>query len=439
MRTLHRRWLAPLLLACPAAAQADDGKFDVSLEVRARVEAIDGQFRPNAPPDDAALLLRTLLAASYDFGRLRVGGEVLDARVYFERRRSSASTTEINALEPLQAYVATDFDGPVNAKAGRFTLNLGSRRLVTRNAFRNTINGYTGFEIVAGDADFSATAFWTRTQTRLPGDVDRLRANAVELDRERGSPWLFGAFTRAAIADGRVVEAYVYRLAERDSPQIVTADRHLWTFGARLLRAPKANAWDYEIEAVGQGGRTRASTAGSDRTDLPVRAGFVHGALGRTLPGAWQPRFVISADLASGETVGRAYTRFDTLFGSRPFDYGPTSLYGAVQRANLLSFDVQAQVRPDARTDAYVAVRPLWLASRTDAFSITSLRDATGRSGRYAGLQFDGRVRRTLIPDRLRGAIGATLLLKGRFLEAAPNALPTGNTRYAYAELTATF
>jgi len=428
-----------MLLACPATAQAEDGKFDISLEMRARTEVIDGQFRPAAPPDDAALLLRTLIAASYDFGRLRVGGEVLDARVYFERRRSSAGTTEINALEPIQAYVATDFDRPINAKAGRFTLNLGSRRFVSRNAFRNTINAYTGVELVAGDADFGATAFWTRPQTRLPSDIDGLRANAVELDRERGSPRFFGAFTHAKVAGGRAVEAYLYRLAERDSPGIATADRHLWTVGARLLRAPKRDSWDYEIEAVGQGGRTRSSTAATDRADLPVRAGFVHVAVGRTLPGAWQPRVAITADIASGETTGRAYTRFDTLFGSRVFEYGPTSLYGAVQRANLLSFDVQAQVKPDARTDAYVAVRPLWLASRTDIFSVTGVRDATGRSGRYAGLQFDGRLRRTLIPDRLRGAIGATLLLKGRFLETAPNAPPTGDTRYGYAELTATF
>ena len=429
----------PLLLALPIPALAEDGKFAIALELRARVETIDGQFRPAITPSDTALLLRTLLSAEYDAGPFRIGGEILDGRVYFERRRSSAATTEINTLEPIQGYVATDLDGPVNAKAGRFTLNLGSRRLLSRNGFRNTINAFTGAQLVAGDDELGATAFWTVAQTRLPSDIYGLRDNAVELDRERGSPHLFGVFTHARLNGLGTVESYLYRLAENDSPGIATADRHLWTIGARLLHAPATNAWDYEVEAIAQGGHARSSAAATNRTDLPVRAGFAHLALGRTLAGAWQPRIAITADLASGDGSGRTYTRFDTLFGSRVFEYGPTSLYGAVQRANLLSVDARLELKPGKRTDTYIAIRPLWLDSRSDGFSVTGVRDVTGRSGRYAGTQLDSRIRHILIPDRLRGAIGATVLFKGRFLNTAPNAPQTGDTHYAYAELTATF
>ena len=109
-----------------------------------------------------------------------------------EKRRSSVSTTEVNAIEPLQAYIATDFSEVVTAKAGRFVLNLGSRRLVARNNFRNTINGFTGVQGVFGDAKLGGTAFWTVAQTRLPSDIDGIQDNKVELDRERGSPHFSG-------------------------------------------------------------------------------------------------------------------------------------------------------------------------------------------------------------------------------------------------------
>jgi hypothetical protein len=94
------------LLAWPCVAHAEDGKLDVSAEVRVRVEAIDGQFRPGVVPSDLAVLTRVLAAAEYDAGPIRVGGEIIDARSFFERRGSSVSTTEVDALEPIQAYLA---------------------------------------------------------------------------------------------------------------------------------------------------------------------------------------------------------------------------------------------------------------------------------------------------------------------------------------------
>jgi len=45
------------------------------------------------------------------------------------------------------------------------------------------------------------------------------------------------------------------------------------------------------------------------------------------------------------------------------------------------------------------------------------------------------RVRRALIPDRLRVEVGAAYLAKGRFLTQAPNAPHSGDARYGYADL----
>lgn len=55
------------------------------------------------------------------------------------------------------------------------------------------------------------------------------------------------------------------------------------------------------------------------------------------------------------------------------------------------------------------------------------------------GTQLEWRARRWLVPDRLRIELGGANLAKDRFLETAPNAPHTGNTRFLYADLSASF
>ena len=89
--------------------------------------------------------------------------------------------------------------------------------------------------------------------------------------------------------------------------------------------------------------------------------------------------------------------------------------------------------------DVFVAYRGLWLASASDSFSTTGVRDASGDSGRYAGQQLEGRVRYWLVQDALRLEVNALWLDKGRFLEAAPNAPRNGDAGYASVAITALF
>ena len=57
---------AALLPITPAAAESpSENGFDVSGSFRIRGDAIDGQFRPGKAEDDAILMLRTTLLASY--------------------------------------------------------------------------------------------------------------------------------------------------------------------------------------------------------------------------------------------------------------------------------------------------------------------------------------------------------------------------------------
>jgi len=410
--------------------------------LRIRDEAIAGQFRPGpAPQSDHFLSSRTTLFAEYDAASWRVGAEVFDSRGYFQRPNSSVSTTEVNALELGQAYVSFDVGGPESTvTAGRFTMDDGSRRLIARNQFRNTINAFTGVRFDLRGENGAGRLFWTMPQVREPDDPQSIRDNDIRWDRESFDfQFLGGSYTWSQVLGG-ALEVYGYGLIERDAPRAPTRNRRLFTSGARLFRAPKAAGFDYDIEGIYQTGQERGSTKPTDLTDLDVSASFAHLEAGRTFVAPWSPRVALQYDQGSGDKgkAGR-FTRFDTLFGARRGEYGPSSLWGAVQRANLRSPTIRLEVTPNSRWDAFVAYRALWLDSPTDSFASTGVRDAAGRSGRYAGRQIEGRVRYWLIPKAVRLEGGAAWLDKGRFLATAPNAPKDGDSRYGYVDLTFTF
>jgi hypothetical protein len=414
---------------------------------RIRMEGIDNQFRPvPAAENDAFLSMRTTLFAEYDASPIKIGAELFDSRGYLEKKNSTVGTTEINALELGQAYIGVELGAALGAgtkssiTAGRFTMDIGSRRLVARNQFRNTINSFTGVRFDWQDAAKNTVRlFWTMPQSRLPNTTAEIQDNKVEWDRESTDLQFFGgSFTKAGVFGG-TLEVYGYGLTERDSPELQTKNRHLFTPGIRLARRPKPGTFDYEFEGIYQTGHERATTAVTDRTPLDVSAYFVHAEVGHTFTGAWSPRVALQYDRASGDGPGGTYTRFDTLFGARRGEYGPTSLYGAVQRANLSSPGVRLEVTPSKRLDAFVAYRALWLLDATDSFASTSVRDKTGQSGKFAGHQLEARVRYWLVPKVARLEAGAAYLFKGSFLKDAPNAPDDGDTRYGYVDLTFAF
>ncbi|MFZ5746589.1 MAG: alginate export family protein [Pseudomonadota bacterium] len=438
----------PTLLAAPAAAQDADAPVTVSIggSTRVRGEAIGGQPRPTGPASDAMLSFSTSIEAKVKAGPLTIGGELRDARAYGEADDSTRGTAEVNALEPLQGYAALDLGvlgiGGASVTGGRFSMELGSGRLVGSPAFSNSVQSYLGgrFDWANGRND-NLTLFWTRPFQALPSDRDGIADNKVELDRANGNVTFFGGIvTKAKLVAGADVELYAFRFLENDAPARLTRNRHVTTFGGRVVRAPAKGAIDFELEVAGQHGRQRAGTSASDKADLTVRAAYVHATVGRSLPGGWNPRVAVVFDYATGDGRDPAtYGRFDNLFGARRGDFGPTSLFGEITRSNLVSPGLRLEGKPAKRLDFFVMARGLWLATSTDSFAATGVRDATGQSGRFAGFEVEARARRWLVPKRLRFELGGAWLAKGHFLRDAPNARHAGDTRYVYSDLTYSF
>lgn len=440
--------LPGLLYLCATPAFAEEGKDGLTVKgaMRLRYEAIDGQVRAGFNESDDLINIRTNILTEYRKGNLRFGVELFDSRVWGDNAGTPVTTNEVNALEPVQAYVAADFDGALGKgtkltlTAGRMMLNLGSRRLVAADDYRNTTNGYTGVRAdIAAPRGWKATLVYTLPQIRLPDDPDGIRDAEVRLDKESFDLVLWGGQISKARALGSAMAEFSYfHLGERDTPGRPTRDRSLDTVGGRIIAEPRAGRFDYEVEAFYQTGTVSAAlTPGAARQD--VSANFIHADVGYSFPGPWKPRLSVEFDRASGDRPGGKFGRFDTLYGMRRADLAPAGLYNAIARTNIVTPGVRFEATPSKRLDWFAAYRPMWLAAREDSFSSTGVRDVTGRSGDFAGHQWEARLRYWLLPERLRFEFDGVLLSKGKFLRHATNASSGRRTRYVSFNLMASF
>jgi hypothetical protein len=419
-------WRAQDALSLPAW-------LHLGLEHRARFENLQHDFRSTATGNSTALSLRTLLSAELRFAPLVIGAELQDSRVY------ASDTTPLNTtigdpIDVLQAYAGLRHEGllaggdAASLMVGRFTMDVGSRRLVARNGFRNTINSFTGVALGwTSPGRHALRAFAVLPVLRLPVDADALADNRIELDRENTDAVLWGAFFGSApLAAAVKLEAYVFGLHERDGTDApsASANRRLFTPGLRVLRAPAAGQLDFQVEAMLQLGTSRSSNKATDTTDLTHRAASLHVAGGHRFDTAWSPRVALQYDFATGDgdPGDKVNGRFDPLFGARGFDFGPTGLWGASARSNISSPALRVELAPHRIVEVAAGYRLVWLASSRDAWTTAGLRDTTGASGSFVGHQLDGFVRWHLLPKNLAFEVGAAYLARGGFATDAPDA-----------------
>ena len=457
-KILAAAWIVTAQPACAADAEPltgatavsqgsepDDG-LEIGGSIRARYETLGGEFRPGDNANDQIAVLRTLVHAIYRARQFHVAAELQDSRAYGAPRGGAIDTSDVNAFELIQAYVGLDIGRsgsrppPISVDLGRFTMDLGSRRLMARNSYRNTLNAFTGIRSsIHTPGAGKLTVFWTMPQVRLPDDKDAVLANRVKWDRESTDLTFWGGeLDQPLSAQLGAASLSFFGLDENDRPDLATRNRHLRTADLRLYRKPSAGRMDWDFEGAYQFGSTRTSTA-INAMRVPVAAGFVHAGLGYRWTAAWEPRVQFVFDMATGDSSSRSYGRFDTLYGARRFDFGPTGIYGALGRANIVSPGLQVEAAPAKRLKLMAMGRLAWLASATDSFSSTSVRDATGQSGRFAGQQIEAKMHYDLVPSVIDVELGGAVLFAGSFLENAPNANGYGDTRYGYAQIEAKF
>lgn len=401
--------------------------LEVSGSVRLRYEGIDGQFRAAGRLDDQdhVFVLRTLLKIAADFETVAFTVEGQDSRQYGGNFGSALGTSSVNAAELLQAHVELRFSGHM-LRAGRQTIDLGSRRLVARNRFRNTLNAFTGLRWDWKEDEFALTVFYTLPVRRTPSDLPSIIDNEVEFDDEGLGQQFFGVYYER-VFERHVFSAKAFGLLEdlRGSN-----DRDIFTISVRFILPKKKGELDYEIEGAFQFGKSRRTGSGPR---LDHRAGFVHVSVGYTFDAAWRPRVRLAFDWASGDDDpgDGENNRFDTLFGARRFEFGPTGIYGAIARSNILSPEARLELKPRSDMSLMFAARTLFLASREDAWTTARVADPSGSSGRFVGQQLEARWRWDLFRGVLRLEAGLAVLFHGEFQDDAPGGQGT-DTVYGY-------
>jgi hypothetical protein len=423
--------------------------LDISGTHRTRYEALDGQFRADGWGGDQMMAFRTTLRLELKLERFSLVGEMMDSRQELADTGSPIDNTMVNAADLLQGYVALRFNGPFGGdsrseiRLGRQTMDIGGRRFVARSDFGNAPNAFTGVHYEWQRKNGPAvSAFYVLPTTRLPSDAPSLIDNNIEFDDESFDLQFWGLHAQwPKLLWGATGEVYVFGLHEDDAAQSPTRNRQLYTPGLRLARKPAKGKWDFDFEGVAQFGKQRATTAASDTRNLEHFAWFGHAEAGYTFDAAWSPRVSVLYDYASGDddpTDGNS-NRFDTLYGARRFEHGPTGIYGAFARANIQSPGLRLVAKPAAPLELMTTYRPYWLASDTDAWTTSGLRDSSGNSGSFIGHQIEARVRWDVLPGNLRIEAGGAYLFAGDFIKNAPNATHRGDTAYGYVSVAITF
>ena len=394
---------------------------------RIRYEGLDGQFRAGNTRDvEDQVFSRLLLRADYTRDNWGITVEGIDARAWGTKADSFANTTTVNTFDFLQANLTWQPADGHKLTVGRYTMDIGSRRLSARNRYRNTINSFNGVRWdYEGRDGFEAGAFWNAPTIRRPGARAQLVDNEHELDTQSTDFTFFGAHATQRVDERASAQVYLLGLSDHRDSQ--SNSRDLTTAGFRYLLPAAPGRMFGETEVAYQfGGRGTAD----------VSAYFVHGAVGRQFDVAMKPKLSFALDVASGnDDDDPDWNRFDTLFGARRWEYGPTGIYGAIGRRNLVSPEVRVTFQPMDDLTVMLAARSIRLAAAADGWREAG--DTTGTGG-DVGDQYECRVRWDIAPKSLRLEGGAAYFAGDTFRETSTLGRRT-DTSYFYFQTVWTF
>lgn len=444
-----------MMQAPPAAAQAAEpwslekalGTPDwlsISGSIRPRYESLSENFVAGRTGSDQIMGLQTLLGVEARSNDFALGAELMDARV-IGGDDGGGGPGEVDTFELAQAYVAWRpdslflTDARTEVLAGRFTMDVGSRRLISRSAYRNVLSSFEGMRATwSSPQGAGVTLFAATPLSRRPDDVTSTLDNEVALNSAPDDVLFYGLHLEAPLFASFTGEAYAFGFDEEDDADHPGRNRDLTTAGLRVRRAPAEGQFDADLEWARQTGSSRASASNADTVDLDHDASMLHLEAGYTFDAPWSPRLAVQYDHASGDAspLDAENNRFDPLFGDRRFEFGPTSIFGAVARTNLASPGLRLEVKPSARWDGFVSVRGVKLDEPRDSFGGSGVRDATGASGDEAGALAEFRARYWLVPRSQRIEVGGALLQRGDFLKTAPNRAADEDPVYGYVQWT---
>lgn len=408
--------LATTCMGTSLKAESLDTSYSGS--VRVRYETLNNPIFPTSEDvrtkTNERLSTRIRLKGEANYGNWQVVGEIEDSRAYLDENDPTLKSSQVNTLEPVQLYITYKGIGEYldSVTVGRVTLDHGSRRLMGRTRFRNATNSFEGALIDAYWSGWHVRGFYLLPLKRFPLDSASIDDNERAFDRSYSNQKFYGVY---AESEDNAWKIHSYWLKESDSEELATKNRDLFTLSVDYSKS-FLKSWKYNIEAIGQTGQARQSASTSDIDNKDVTAWMIHSHIGKQINESTFVRAEIDAASGDDDNTDDAIRAFDSLYGLRRFDFGPTDVYQTFPRSNILAPGLRGVTKLNNANTIMLGYKGLWLQ-----------KVAEGQEG-FLGHQVEFRWRyQASAPLRLE--LGGAYLAKGEALETG--AYPD-NSMYAY-------
>ncbi|QQD19984.1 alginate export family protein [Spongiibacter nanhainus] len=429
--------VALIAVLCTVAPWTNAVTTELSGRFRIKAEGVTDVVAAGRQGSDQLGLTRLLLKGSINEGNWGATAELLDARSWLDDASTPIGNSDVNTLEPLQAYISWRSKGDAGEmrqiSAGRMTADFMSRRLLSRSNDSNAPHSFVGVYSQLNHTDRSFDAFFLYPMRRRPSDRNAIDNNERSLDRRLEHTHLWGLGLEQAL-EASTLRGYVLGLNEDDEHRNATRQRELVNLGVQWLRKPETGQLDHDIDIVYQHGKSKLSS--SDPTRLDHRAWMATLHSGYQYADRGFNRVFFNLDYASGDQSPSdgENNRFDRLYGSTSSDFGPPArVYGAFTRENIITPWLGLSFRYP-RVNGFIAYREIFLADDSDRLRGAKLQDSTGSSGRHAGSQLEARLRASPT-DSIKLQFGAAYLIRQRFMEDAPGAQGYDNSFAGYGQI----
>lgn len=417
--------------------------LDLGVEIRARYEYINNDFRKKTETIDEPFSLRSRLYAAIKnkFDPLRATFEFQDSRRY--NSQYPDTNLEVNKTEFIQGYGELYFkdalgkddlgtNRPLSLRYGRHAFELTDKRLIARNEFRNTTNNFQGIRALLGskNSDWQADFFAFNPIVRFPDQTDK--ANDAQ--------WFYGAkFDLRKWSKIVTFQPYYYLLQQNGSKMkyassgaLATAadkkDREIHTAGLRAYGIVADTGLDWDLNYVKQWGDDGGLN--QDSYGYNMETGYTFGNH------TWKPRFMANMGYASGDAnpADQTSQRFEKLFGfARPWSHS-----NYIQMENVRAVKLRGEFSPTANLKIDFGYSWYDLASATDRWAASGYRDTSGKSGKEIGQEFDI-LARFPVTKYLSMVAGYSYFMAGDFAEAQSQKQQPGrdnDTHYVWIDAT---
>mgnify|MGYP001347792991 FL=1 len=416
VRLYGRGRLRSLLNTCPllillvitpvANASSDEIAFDVSGSFRVRYESLNNPIFPTSSTareqSNQRLSTRFIVNSTVSYQNLAATIEIRDSRVFLDENDPTLTANQVNTLEPTQFFItykperASGLYEVSAVKVGRMELDYGSRRLLAKTAYRNATNSYDGIVVEARFADWQVHGVYVLPVSRFPTDSESLDGNERAFDKSFSERKFFGVY--AASKDNNV-KLQSYWLKEDDSEALATKNRDLYTLSVDYTQ-PFDNGLITNIEVVGQTGTSYQTASANDTVEKDVRAYMLFGYVGKQITDNTFLRAEVDYISGDNDTSDDTISDFDTLYGVRRFDFGPTDVYQAMPRRNLKAVGLRSVSKPAKAHNIMLGYKAMWY------------QKAPQDVNSFIGHQVEARWRYQVRPE-LRLVLGGAYLKKG--------------------------